>query len=102
MADEDKDASGGGGCSPDCKCNDCDYDSKNNPFIATTVEPFDRFNSKSVMMDCGDRGIIPLSIPRYLATNFHFEKDNMVPSGKNFVVVVCQGGELAVVSIYEG
>lgn len=93
-------------CPPDCKCHDCDYKSEDRPFIATTIEPFDRFNSKSVAMDCssggGDRGIEYLCIPRYLATNFHFEKNNMVPAGKQFVINVLQNGGLAVVAIYEG
>jgi hypothetical protein len=102
MADEDQNGQPQT-CPPDCKCHDCDYDSEDKPFVATTVEPFDRFNSKSVAMDCGGkRGIQNLCIPRYLAMNFHFEKDNMVPEGKQFVINVLKNGGLAVVAIYEG
>lgn len=100
MAEDEKEE--GGGCSPDCKCQSCTFSEDMLPFVATNVEPFDRFNSKSVQMDCGDRGIIGINVPRYLATNFHFNKDNMVPEGKKFVIVPCITGELACVSIYEG
>lgn len=90
-------------CPPDCKCHDCDYKSEDRPFIATTLEPFNRFNSKGVAMDCsgGKRGTMNITIPRYLAMNFYFEKDNMVSAGKKFVMNVCQTGEVVPVAIYE-
>ena len=70
------------------------------PFVSTTVEAFDRFNSKGVMFSCGVR----VNIPRYLATNFQFDSNNMVSAGKSFVMNVLnnRNGEIVPVAIYEG
>lgn len=71
------------------------------PFVGVTIEPFNRFHPIGVNFECGKFGVVACNIPRYLSTNFHFDKENMVPAGKKFVMLVVEGSGIVPVSIID-
>lgn len=74
------------------------------PFIVTTLEEFDRFDSRRVRCMCGPFGEKTISIPRYMATSFPFNANGKVAAGKKFVGHTMNdntGSEICLLAIHE-
>ena len=84
---------------PVCDCEPVVY-----PFIVTTIEEFNRFDSRRVRCECGPFGVKTISIPRYMATSFPFDSNGRVSAGKKFIghtMYDNTGSQICLLAIHE-